>query len=83
MLKKCYFEPCLLQVLSTFSLLISVINPIATQRSLLFYRSHFMANFVGFFQDYQAKIIQSIQTRRTRVELIVADQILEGKKSKK
>ena len=30
----------------------------------------------------QAKIIESIQTRRTRVELIVADQILEGKKRK-
>ena len=30
-----------------------------------------------------ATFIESIQTRRTRVELIVADQILEGKKSKK
>ena len=36
-----------------------------------------------FLQAILAKIIESIQTRRIRVELIVADQILEGKKSKK
>ena len=35
-LKKCYFEPCLFQVLSTFCVLISIINPICTLRSLLF-----------------------------------------------
>ena len=31
--QKCYFEPCLLQVLSTFCVLISVIYPICTLRS--------------------------------------------------
>ena len=36
-LKKCYFEPYLFKVLSTFCVLISVINTICTLRSLLFY----------------------------------------------
>ena len=48
MLKKCYFEPCLFKVLSTFYVLISVINPICTLRSLIFYLSHFVANIVVF-----------------------------------
>ena len=48
MLKKCYFEPCLLQVLSTFCVLISVINLMGTLRSRLYYESHFVAIFVVF-----------------------------------
>ena len=39
---------CLFKVLSTFCVLVSVINPIFTLRSLLFYLSHFVANFVVF-----------------------------------
>ena len=82
MLKKCYFEPCLLQVLSTFCVLISVINPIFTLRSLLFYLSHFVANFV-VLQAIYAKIVESIQAQRIRVKLSIADQRPERKKSKK
>ena len=46
--QKVLFEPCLFKVLSTFCVLISVINPICTLRSLLFYLSHFVANFIVF-----------------------------------
>ena len=35
--KKGYFEPCLFQVLSDFCVLIILINPICTLRSLLYY----------------------------------------------
>ena len=38
MLNKCYFEPCLLQVLKTFCILISVINPIGlTEQNDVYY----------------------------------------------
>ena len=46
--QKFYFEPCLLQVLSTFCILISIINPIGILRSWLCYRSHFVVNFAVF-----------------------------------
>ena len=82
MLKKCYFEPCLLQVLSTFCVLISIINPICTLRSLLFYWSHFVANFL-VLQAIYAKIVKSIQAQRIRVKLSIADQRLKGKKRSK
>ena len=68
MLKKCSFEPCLFQVLSTFCVLISVINPIGTLRSRLYYRSYFVAIFVVLL-DNQAKIIELIQARRIQAEL--------------
>ena len=74
MLKKCYFEPCLLQVLSTFCLLISIINPICTLRSPL---------ILLFLQAIYAKIVELIQARRIRVKISIAYQRPEGKKSRK
>ena len=79
MLKNCYFEPCLLQVLSTLCVIISVTNPIFTLR---YSTDRILWQILQFLRANHAKIIESIQTRRTRVELIVADQIPEGKKSK-
>ena len=77
MLKKCYLEPCLLQVLSTFCVLISVINPIGTLRSRLYYLSHFVAIFVVIQAKY-ANVIKPTQTRRIQVELRDVCQKSEG-----
>ena len=60
MLKKCYFESYLLQVLINFYVLVSVINPIYMLRSKLFYLSQFLENFAVFGAN-SAEIAESIQ----------------------
>ena len=82
MLKNFYFEPCLLQVLSTFCVLISIINPIGTL-SPGYATNRILWQILQFLQAIYAKIVESIQVRRIRVKLSIADQRPKGKKSRK
>ena len=77
MLKKCYFEPCLLQVLSTFCVLISIINRTGYATDLILWQ------ILQFLQAIYAKIVESIQARRIRAKLSIANQRPERKKSRK
>ena len=55
--QKCYFEPCLLQVLSTFYVLINVINPIFTLRSPVILLIAFFGKFCSFCELIVPKLL--------------------------
>ena len=65
MLKRCYFEPCLLQVLSTFCVLISVINPIGTLRSQQYYG--FCGYFCSFCKLIRTKLLSQVKHKESKL----------------
>ena len=78
MLKNCYFEPVLFQVLSTFCVLINVINPNCTLRSLRYSTDRILCLFYNFCNLFISKSLS--RSKHEEFESNSALQIRDQKK---
>ena len=76
MLKKCYFEPCLLQVLGNFCVLISIINPIWHIQVPAMLLIAFCGKFYCFYKLFMPKLLSQSKHKEfeTNSTLKIRDQ---------